>query len=432
MDYTGDTDDDSYVLILRQGVYTITDLGGSDSLELRSYAYGGWDLYRQGTDLIISNSAGGITTISDFTTTSGAAGVSAIETLFFTEFSSSGSGTFELKLALGDTGSSGNDWVAGTTGSDTLTGGAGYDVLQGDAGADSISGDADDDVLIGGSGNDTLKGGAGNDTYILWQSGSSTTISSGADVINDTGGSDSKSDILELRSYAEGDWSFYRQGNDMTLKDTAGNITTIKNFSTSSGSAGAGAIETLLYIFGDTGDSVEFSFASGSTGGADNDWIAGTSGNDTLTGGDGTDVFTGHIGNDSISGGDGWDWLVGGLGKDTLRGGSDLTRDTFEFDSASKTLVGTNRDTIYNFVSKTDKIELLSIDANSTVTGNQAFRFNTTTAKANSIWYKTADVDKNSATKDIIIYGDTNGNTTADFEIGLVGVTSVTSTDFFL
>jgi hypothetical protein len=42
------------------------------------------------------------------------------------------------------------------------------------------------------------------------------------------------------------------------------------------------------------------------------------------------------------------------------------------------------------------------------------------------------DVDGSSATKDIVIYGDVNGNTTADFEIGLVGVTSIAATDFVL
>jgi hypothetical protein len=42
------------------------------------------------------------------------------------------------------------------------------------------------------------------------------------------------------------------------------------------------------------------------------------------------------------------------------------------------------------------------------------------------------DVDGSSAAKGIIMYGDVDGNTTANFEIGLVGVTSIAATDFVL
>jgi hypothetical protein len=98
--------------------------------------------------------------------------------------------------------------------------------------------------------------------------------------------------------------------------------------------------------------------------------------------------------------------------------------------------VGTARDKVYDFIAKIDKIDLSGIDANTattkTATGDQGFFFNNTTAKANSVWYKVVDVDGNTATKDIVIYGDVNGNTTADFEIGLVGVTSIAATDFVL
>jgi hypothetical protein len=125
--------------------------------------------------------------------------------------------------------------------------------------------------------------------------------------------------------------------------------------------------------------------------------------------------------------------FVGGSGSDVMKGGtSDNATDTFMFNSVTETLTGTKRDKIYDFISHIDKIDLLTIDANSALAGNQAFRFGGTAAKANSIWYKSGEVDNNSATKDIIIYGDVNGNTTADFEIGLVGFTGVISIDFIL
>jgi hypothetical protein len=77
-------------------------------------------------------------------------------------------------------------------------------------------------------------------------------------------------------------------------------------------------------------------------------------------------------------------------------------------------------------------LDLRGIDANTRVSGNQEFSFNTTTAKANSVWYKAADLDGNATTKEIIVYGDVNGDAKADFEIGLMGVTSVIATDFIL
>jgi hypothetical protein len=77
-------------------------------------------------------------------------------------------------------------------------------------------------------------------------------------------------------------------------------------------------------------------------------------------------------------------------------------------------------------------LDLRGIDANTRVSGNQEFSFNTTTAKANSVWYKAADLDGNATTKEIIVYGDVNGDAKADFEIGLMGVTSLIKGDFIL
>jgi hypothetical protein len=94
---------------------------------------------------------------------------------------------------------------------------------------------------------------------------------------------------------------------------------------------------------------------------------------------------------------------------------------------------GTTRDKVYDFVTKIDKIDLSGIDANTvTKTGDQAFIFNIMTAKANSVWYKVADADGVTSTNDIIVYGDVNGDAKADFEIGLVGVTSIAASDFVL
>jgi Ca2+-binding RTX toxin-like protein len=138
--------------------------------------------------------------------------------------------------------------------------------------------------------------------------------------------------------------------------------------------------------------------------------------------------------NDIVKGNTGSNVLNGGLGSDSLYGGVDKVKDVFDFNTITESKVGTTRDKVYDFIAKIDKIDLGGIDANTATakTGDQAFLFNGTTAKANSVWYKVADVDGSSATKDIVLYADVDGNTTADFEIGLVGVTSIAATDFVL
>jgi Ca2+-binding RTX toxin-like protein len=146
------------------------------------------------------------------------------------------------------------------------------------------------------------------------------------------------------------------------------------------------------------------------------------------------DIFTGDSAANALNGGAGTDFITGGLGTDSLYGGADKVKDVFDFNAISESKTGTARDKVYDFITKIDKIDLGGIDANtaSNKTGDQAFIFNNTTAKANSVWYAAKDVDGSTSTKDIIVYGDVNGDGKADFEIGLVGVTSVAVTDFVL
>lgn len=161
-------------------------------------------------------------------------------------------------------------------------------------------------------------------------------------------------------------------------------------------------------------------------GGNHNDLVDGDGGNDSLLGDSGDDTLYGDTGNDKLIGGFGADVLIGGAGSDQLYGGDDAgTRDLFRFFATSETAVGAARDVIYNFVSGADDIDLSGIDANSTSGGDQNFSFNGVTAKANSIWYKVSG-------SSIIVYGDLNGNTTADFEIEVKDIGSVAAGDFLL
>ncbi|MGD1920754.1 MAG: calcium-binding protein, partial [Pleurocapsa sp.] len=60
-------------------------------------------------------------------------------------------------------GGANDDFINGGIDDDNISGGDGDDFLMGDEGSDTLSGDAGADTLLGGAGNDTLDGGAGAD-----------------------------------------------------------------------------------------------------------------------------------------------------------------------------------------------------------------------------------------------------------------------------
>lgn len=81
--------------------------------------------------------------------------------------------------------------------------------------------------------------------------------------------------------------------------------------------------------------------------------LIGNSAANTLAGNDGNDSLYGLAGNDVLGGGNGDDLLVGGTGNDKLTGGAGV--DIFWFDSAANAT--SNKDTITDFVSGTDKLQ---------------------------------------------------------------------------
>jgi Ca2+-binding RTX toxin-like protein len=164
-----------------------------------------------------------------------------------------------------------------------------------------------------------------------------------------------------------------------------------------------------------SGSANGYAVASG-LGGAD--WVKGI---ENITGSSYADILTGNAGANTLS---------GGLGTDRLFGGIDRVRDTFDFDAILDSRVGTARDLINNFISGIDKIDLSGIDARTTLGGDQAFTFNGSTAKANAVWFQSANLDSNARTNEIVIYGDVTGDGRADFEIGLIGTSSVVAGDF--
>lgn len=139
--------------------------------------------------------------------------------------------------------------------------------------------------------------------------------------------------------------------------------------------------------------------------------IFGLDGNDRLTGGALADVIDGGTGNDTLLGLAGNDTLLGGLGADSLNGG--LGNDSFDYNAVSESPAETSRDVISGFAGAGaaigDKIDLATIDANTSVAGNQAFIWGGPFT-AGHLRYVGG-----------VLQGNTDADAAAEFEIQLVG-----------
>jgi serralysin len=255
-----------------------------------------------------------------------------------------------------------------------LTGTGAADRLKGEAGNDAIYGQGGHDVLIGGSGGDILDGGAGMDT--------ASYATAGAGV---------RADLMTT---------------SRNTRDAAGDrYASIENLT------GSAYVDVLK------GNNAANKLAGGSGsddlyGRGGSDRLDGASGNDDLEGGAGADILYGRSGRDTLYGGSGVDVLSGGTGADL-----------FVFKSRNETASGA-RDIIQDFVSGTDKIHLRGIDANTKISGNQAFSFiggNAFTAKAGQLKFHGG-----------VLSGDINGDAVTDFQIRLPKVLFLKSTDFYL
>ena len=144
--------------------------------------------------------------------------------------------------------------------------------------------------------------------------------------------------------------------------------------------------------------------------------INGAAGKDVLNGGAGNDTLNGAAGNDTLNGNAGDDFITGGIGRDTLTGG--LGNDRFIYGSINDT-----RDTITDFNTLLDKIDVAAIDANTNLAGNQAFTFIGTAAftALGQVRYAAGLVQFNNT-----------GNNNADMEITLTGNPTLVAGGFIL
>ncbi|WP_181432123.1 calcium-binding protein, partial [Pseudomonas jessenii] len=144
----------------------------------------------------------------------------------------------------------------------------------------------------------------------------------------------------------------------------------------------------------------------------------------TLTGNSAANVLNGGGGDDRLSGGAGNDFLVGGAGKDVFTGGAG--NDIFDFNSLSETgLTSSIWDVISDFQQGSDKIDLATLDANTATAANDAFNsiIGSTTSFTAAGQLKVASG---------VLYGNTDSDSTAEFAIQLVGISSLATSDFVL
>jgi len=272
-------------------------------------------------------------------------------------------GTDLLAGIEGVEGGSGNDLLVGNAGGNILNGNGGSDELYGLAGADVLNGGGGNDLIEGSGGNDTMDGGAGIDTLNYYNAAGGVTV------------------------------NLNNQGSVQAVGGSMGNDL-FANFENLIGSNG---------------------FADTLIGSAGNNAIYGQGGNDTIYGGAGNDSLYGMQGNDALVGGGGADLLVGGAGDDF-----------FDFNAVGESAPGT-RDTIQDFGVGNDIISLETIDANTTVAGNQAFVYIGAAGftAAGQVRFITNGTDG-------FLLANVDAALGADFEVRLIGVTALPAVDLIL
>ena len=340
-------------------------------------------------------------------------------------------------------GGLGNDILNGGNGNDEIEGGDGGDTMYGGAGNDDMEGGDGDDLLIGNDGNDIMEGGLGND---MFRGGTGVDLIEGDEGDDEAFGGDGNdtlrggdgNDLMD--GSAGNDFVDGEDGNDI-LVGQIGNDTLLGGDGSDELRGGGGDD----FLNGENGNDTLFGGANEDTlfGGSGNDFLQGNqqdddlfgqSGNDRLFGGDGFDFLNGGSGDDRLEGNNGRDTLVGGTGADILIGGA--LGDTFDFNSVAESNL-TTMDTIVGVdgigVANGDIIDVSTIDADTTIGGNQAFTFLglQTTASALSfgagaLWLENAggptmlfgNIDNDALIEFAVRINDGGGISAADYTVG--------------
>ncbi|MBP1857402.1 calcium-binding protein [Rhizobium herbae] len=307
----------------------------------------------------------------------------------------------------------------GTTGDDSLP-------VAGNtsSGNETYKGLAGNDLLKGGAGADVLDGGA--DTDVASYAGSSAAVKVSLLAGTASGGDATGDKLTDIESLLGSSYADTLTGN------AGGNV--LNGGTGADKLDGGSGTDTASYIGATAGVTASLANSSINTGDAKGDvyvsieQLTGSSYADKLTGDGGANLLAGGSGDDVLNGGSGNDTLYGGLGADDLTGARGA--DTFAFKALTDTTVSTSgRDTIFDFSGTGgDRIDLSAIDANASASGDQAFTY----LGAAAFTGKAGELRTVKQASDTYIYGDTNGDKTADFAIHLDDAISLSKGYFVL
>lgn len=340
-----------------------------------------------------------------------ATGASLVPTAFDDELIGSNDVDSITGLAGNDTiyGFAGNDQILAGTGNDTIFGGDGDDYIDPGDGDDNIFGEGGNDTILLSAGLDIEDGGDGIDTIVFNSNLASLPLTidlnSGKYHFTDQIASATKNlfSIENVESTAAADLTIFDTIGNNTITTMSGNDIIHSKGGNDIISTGAGN-DTVYLKSGNytidlgAGDDTVYLSTTMST-------IEGGTGTDTavirafdgfvdvyvdlqfstyfvpskLTSQDGMDVnlksfetitvdgnvsatIKGTIGSDNLIGNDGADTLEGRAGADTLTGGN--RQDTFVFSSGDTGITEAEADTITDFVSGNDIIDLASLTGN--------------------------------------------------------------------
>jgi Ca2+-binding RTX toxin-like protein len=205
--------------------------------------------------------------------------------------------------------------ISGEGGDDTLEPGSSdcdESQLEGGAGDDSLTGSGDADVLAGGDGNDTLAGAGGGDSIVGGSGNDQIAGGSGNDTLDGGAGAD----LLQGGSGVD----------TLTYTARLSAVRVVLGTTANDGASGEGdnAWHDIEVVLGGAGDDYLYGTSSNNTfyGNDGSDTLIGSGGFDTLYGGLGGDRLDGGSEQDLLDSGDGSDTLVGGSSSDTLLGGN--------------------------------------------------------------------------------------------------------------
>jgi hypothetical protein len=369
--------------------------------------------------------------------------------------------------------------VGGGRGTDTI---AGVENITGSQFSDRLVGTGGANVIDGGvGGDDIVSGGGGDDNFRF-----AVSTLSGGDQVNGGSGVD----VLSFKNAGDISASAFANvtrvekivlangvnaialadamvgaadGKQVSVIGTAGNetfdarlVTTAGNRVVLAGGGGndvyfvvkvadqvleaAGGGNDQIFVIGDyalaAGQEIErltatftnTTNAMNLTGNSFGNRIEANGGVNVIDGGGGNDVLLGLGGRDTLIGGSGADRLTGGAGRDIMTGGADADIFLFgdgDFEGATMTLA----DAITDFShAQGDRIDLSLIDANGNGSGNPAFAFIGTAAFSGVA----GQLRFEQISGNTFVFGDVNGDKSADIAIRLSGLHALVGGDFVL